>query len=180
MAFQNLRPGSKIYIFHKNNQALFEIGQVVGEVKLTDKYPTPQQSPFPSFPNYNPAVKEQVVSITVKLEDGRSIPISDLVPTADIEDCGNGTLVSCSKEAINAEIIAHKQISDAALSEETLSMHRTISKNCEENLAKLNPEIAERAAAEKENQELRKEVKELRDMLSTFMTQLGVGGPQNK
>lgn len=183
MAFQNLKPGSKIYIFYKNNEATLEIGQVVGDIEITDKYPTPTPvtPPYPGFPNYNaPQPKEQIVNLTVKLEDGKTQPIKKLTPTGDIEDCGNGIFVSCSKDAINAEIMAYKQISDSALSEETLNIHRTISMNCAANLEKINPEIVERQIAEKEKQDLKNEVKELRtgfndlkEMISDFLAQFG-------
>lgn len=34
MAFQNLRTGSTVYIFHKDNSPKLEIGQVIAEPKI--------------------------------------------------------------------------------------------------------------------------------------------------
>lgn len=41
MAFQNLRTGSTVYIFHKDNSPKLEIGQVIAEPKIRQKYPIP-------------------------------------------------------------------------------------------------------------------------------------------
>lgn len=97
---------------------------------------------------------------------------------ADIEDCGGGVFVSCSRDAINAEIAAYKHISDLALSEETLGVHRTISGNCSEIMARLNPEIAERQRMEQENQELKGEIKDMKAMLDCMMKKME--GLENK
>lgn len=181
MAFQNLKPGSTVYIFRRTEDPALEIGQVVGDIEIVDKYPMPTQpSQFPNYPNFTPTPQstEKIVNLNLKLEDGKQIPIKKLSPTADIEDCGNGVLVSCSREAINAEIVAYKQISDMALADATLNAHRTIIKNCAVILSRLNPEIAERQAAEKEKQEMKKELNELKGMVRTLLEQLG--SPQNK
>lgn len=45
MAFQNLRTGSTVYIFHKDNSPKLEIGQVIAEPKIRQKYPIPIPTP---------------------------------------------------------------------------------------------------------------------------------------
>ena len=110
--------------------------------------------------------------MTVKLSD-KVQPVEGLAPTADIQDCGNGLFISCSRDAINAEVLAYKQISDIALSEETLAMHREISGGCDKILMQLNPEVAERQRIEAENKELKKELSEMKGMLNTLLEQLG-------
>lgn len=44
MAFQNLRTGSTVYIFHKDNSPKLEIGQVIAEPKIRQKYPIPTEA----------------------------------------------------------------------------------------------------------------------------------------
>lgn len=182
MAFQNLRTGSTVYAFYKSNSPQLEVGQVIADPELRVKYPVGQQVPGQ---NYNPMnfmgnqPQEQVVKLSIRF--GEKIqPIDGLRPTADIQDCGNGLILSCNREAINAEVIAYKQLSDSALAPEVLAAHKAISENCADIIAKLNPEVAERQRLEIENKKLREELlsikaetSEVKGMLSNLLEQLG-------
>lgn len=177
MAFKDLRPGSTVYFFYKDNSPRLDIGQVTSEPELRQKYPVPNQGQ--SFiPQFQPQQQEQVVDMTVRILE-KIQPVKGLCPTADIQDCGNGLLVSCSRDAINAEVMAYKQMSDTALSEDTLAIHKQIVKNCSDILTQLNPEVAERQRIEAENKELKKELSEMKSMLSTLLDQLGSPGKPN-
>ena len=171
MAFKDLRPGSTVYFFYKTSSPKLDIGQVMSEPNTRQKYPVPNQGQ-PFIPQFPPQSQEQVVDMTVKLPE-KVQPVEGLTPTADIQDCGNGLFISCSRDAINAEVLAYKQISDIAISEETLAMHRQISDNCSQILMQLNPEVAERQRIEAENKELKKELSEMKSMLNTLLDQLG-------
>jgi len=183
MAFQNLRTGSTIYAFTKSNSPQFEVGQVVADPELRAKYPNPNAAPTPgqvyNAPPFLPQPQEQVVKLSIRF--GEKIqPIDGLSPTADIQDCGNGLFISCSREAINAEIAAYKQLSDNAIAPKILEMHKHISERCADILTKLNPEVAERQRLEAENKKLREELQvlrgetsEMKGMLSTLLEQLG-------
>ena len=182
MAFQNLRTGSTVYAFTKSNSPQFEIGQVIADPEIHAKYPQQGISPGqvynpPSF--MPPAPQEQVVKLTIRF--GEKIqPIDRLTPTADIQDCGNGLFISCSRDAINAEVLSYKQISDNALAPQVLETHKQISSKCAEIINQLNPEIAERQRLEAENKKLREELSviksetsEMKGMLSDLLAQLG-------
>lgn len=178
MTFKTLRTGSTLYVFHKDNAPRLEVGQLASDPEIRQKHPiAPTQGVMGSYPSYMPQTTEQVVDLSVKIAE-KTIPIKGLNPMADIEDCGGGVFVSCSRDAINAEIAAYKHISDLALSEETLGVHRTISGNCSEIMARLNPEIAERQRMEQENQELKGEIKDMKAMLDCMMKKME--GLENK
>lgn len=179
MTFKTLRTGSTLYVFHKDNAPRLEVGQLASDPEIRQKHPiAPPQGVMGSYPSYMPQTTEQVVDLSVKIAE-KTIPIKGLNPMADIEDCGGGVFVSCSRDAINAEIAAYKHISDLALSEETLGVHRTISGNCSEIMARLNPEIAERQRMEQENQDLKKEIKDMKSMLDSIMKGLENKKPKN-
>lgn len=173
MAFQNLRTGSTVYAFYKDNSPRLEIGQVIADPEFHAKYPQGQQLPGQ---NYNPVAfmntqQEQVLKLSIKF--GEKIqPFDGLKPTADIQDCGNGLFLSCNREAINAEVIAYKQLSDIALNPDVLATHKTISENCADIIAKINPEVAERQRIEAENKELKKELLEMKGMIGRLLEQL--------
>lgn len=102
MAFQNLRTGSTVYIFHKDNSPKLEIGQVIAEPKIRQKYPIP--TPGQPYVGFIPQQQEQVVDLSIKIGD-KVQPIEGLTPSTDIQDCGNGLFVSCNRDAVNAEEI---------------------------------------------------------------------------
>ena len=177
MAFQNLRNGSTVYILYKTNEPKLEIGQVLGEPKVRQKFPINGQ-PYPA-PQFMPQQQEQVVDLSVKIGD-KVQPIEGLTPSIDIQDCGNGLFVSCSRDAINAEVAAFMHNSEVAISEETIKAHQTIVGNCKQIMVQLNPEIAERQRLEVENRELKGEIKrlsdsqkEMKEMMTTLLEQLG-------
>lgn len=181
MAFQNLRTGSTVYAFTKSNSPQFEVGQVVSDPELRAKYPNTAPAPGQVYnaPPFLPPPQEQVVKLSIRF--GEKIqPIDGLSPTADIQDCGNGLFISCSREAINAEVVAYKQMSDNAIAPKVIEMHQHISQRCADILIKLNPEVAERQRLEAENKKLRDELKvlrgetsEMKGMLSSLLEQLG-------
>ena len=181
MAFQNLRTGSTVYAFTKSNSPQFEVGQVVSDPELRAKYPNTAPAPGQVYnaPPFLPPPQEQVVKLSIRF--GEKIqPIDGLSPTADIQDCGNGLFISCSREAINAEVVAYKQMSDNAIAPKVIEMHQHISQRCADILIKLNPEVAERQRLEAENKKLREELKvlrgetsEMKGMLSSLLEQLG-------
>ena len=181
MAFQNLRTGSTVYAFTKSNSPQFEVGQIVADPELRAKYPNAAPPPGQVYnaPPFLPQPQEQVVKLSIRF--GEKIqPIDGLSPTADIQDCGNGLFISCSREAINAEIAAYKQLSDNAIAPKIIEMHKHISERCADILTKLNPEVAERQRLEAENKKLREELKilssetaEMKSMLGTLLEQLG-------
>lgn len=182
MAFQNLKTGNTVYAFTKSNPPTFAVGQVISDAEVHAKYPQPNQ-----VPGYPPAFmpnQEQAVKLSIRF--GEKIqPIDNLMPTADIQDCGNGLFLSCSREAINAEVLAFKQLSDSAIAPDVIEMHRSNSIACADIITKLNPEIAERQRLEEENRQLRSELQtiksetsEVKSMVTSLLKQLGATAEQ--
>lgn len=179
MAFQNLRNGSTVYVFYKTSSPKLEIGQVVNEPKLRQKFPL-STGPQPyTNPNYLPQQHEQVLDLSIKIGD-KLQPIEGLTPALDIQDCGNGLFIACNRDAVNAEVVAYMHNSEVAIDEATLEMHRAIVNNCKHIMSQLNPEIAERQRLEAENTELKNEIKrlsesqkEMKGMMATLLEQLG-------
>ena len=97
MSFQNLRKGGTLIVFHKDHKPYVEFGQVVDDPKPRDKYDfknKPQQ-----FNPYYPQQQEQVIDLSVKI--GENITNFQGLPLfADMQDFGNGLIISCSKDAI--------------------------------------------------------------------------------
>lgn len=120
MAFQNLRTGSTVYIFHKDNSPKLEIGQVIAEPKIRQKYPIP--TPGQPYAGFMPQQQEQVVDLSIKIGD-KVQPIEGLTPSTDIQDCGNGLFVSCNRDAVNAEVAAYMHSSEVAIADEVINAH---------------------------------------------------------
>lgn len=172
MTFRNLKTGSTLYIFHKDNSPKLEVGVLTADPEIKQKtQQNPQQA---MFPNYIPQQAEQVVNLTVRIGE-RIVPVQGLTPSAVIQDCGNNIFVSCSRDAINTEVVSHKQTSDLALDEELLAVHRIISNNCKGIMAQLNPEIAERERIEQENKELRDEIKTINGKIDSLIERFSKG-----
>lgn len=177
MAFQNLRTGSTVYIFHKDNSPKLEIGQVIAEPKIRQKYPIP--TPGQPYTGFMPQQQEQFVDLSIKIGD-KVQPIEGLTPSTDIQDCGNGLFVSCNRDAVNAEVTAYMHNSEVAIADEVINVHKQIIESCKNIMVVLNPEIAERQRLEKENSELKTQLKELREsqsemkgMMASLLEQLG-------
>ena len=177
MAFQNLRTGSTVYIFHKDNSPKLEIGQVIAEPKIRQKYPIP--TPGQPYAGFMPQQQEQVVDLSIKIGD-KVQPIEGLTPSTDIQDCGNGLFVSCNRDAVNAEVAAYMHNSEVAIADDVINAHRQIIESCKNIMVVLNPEIAERQRIEKENSELKTKLKELyksqsemKGMMASLLEQLG-------
>lgn len=121
MAFQNLRTGSTVYIFHKDNSPKLEIGQVIAEPKIRQKYPIP--TPGQPYAGFMPQQQEQVVDLSIKIGD-KVQPIEGLTPSTDIQDCGNGLFVSCNRDAVNAEVAAYMHNSEVAIADDVINAQK--------------------------------------------------------
>lgn len=93
---------------------------------------------------------------------------------------GNGLFVSCNRDAVNAEVAAYMHNSEVAIADDVINAHRQIIESCKNIMVVLNPEIAERQRLEKENSELKTQLKELyksqsemKDMMASLLEQLG-------
>lgn len=170
MAFQNLRTGSTVYIFYKSSTPKLDVGAVNAEPKFRQKQQ--DASTTIRYNSYIPQLQqEQVVDLSIKIGE-KIMPIEGLCPALDIQDCGNNIFVSCNREAINAEISAFMHNSELAISDETINAHKNIVIECKNMMMKLNPEIAERQRLKEENNEFKKELREMKGMMARLLEQL--------
>lgn len=163
--FQNLRTNSQIYILHKEGKPFVETGAVEGVTAPRPKYPT-TVPPLGQIPQM-----EMVVDVSAKV-NGQTTTFQGLPAGAEIADFGqNGNIViSCSREAMNAEIAAMRQRSvDIVNSEE---FHRSVISGCDEMLNRLNPEMAEKQRQDREFSELKRQMSELMEMNRSLMQRL--------
>lgn len=157
--FQSLRINNQFYILHKEMNPYVEVGSV-----------TNVSAPMPKFPN--PVMfgqtQEMVVDVTVKVGE-QSLTFQKLPVNADIADFSNNgnVVVSCSRDAMNAEIASMKQKSTEVIN--SVDYHKSVISGCDTMLQSLNPEFAERQRQEADNKALREEVSELKSMLAEFM-----------
>ena len=137
--FQSLRQNSQIYIFHKGNSPLLEVGTVTN-------VPIPRAK-YPSIPSFGQP-QEMVIDLTVKVGD-RVVNYSGLPATAEIADSnsnGDSVVVSDSRGAMNAEIFSYKQRSIDVIN--SIDQHKGIISGCDAILNDLNPEYAQKQQQE--------------------------------
>ena len=158
MAFQNLRNSNQLFILHKDSVPTLELGKV-----------TNVTIPVPKYGNSVMYNQEMVVDITADI-NGTSTNFQKLPATGEIADFGNNMVVSCSKEAMNSEILSMKQKSTDIIN--SVEYHSNIIKGCDEILKMLKPEILEKQRQEEENKALREEINSLKEMVKEFMNKL--------
>lgn len=167
--FQSLRNSNPIYILHKSGNLSLETGTVVSVTAPMPKYQVP-----PVFGQPQEMVVDLVVNVL-----GQDTNYQKLPATADIADFGNGgVVISDSREAMNAEVLALKQKSlDVITSRE---YHEGRVAQCDKILSDLNPEFAEKQAQQAEINELKKQMSELVEMNRQMMEQLKGSGASPK
>lgn len=158
MAFQNLRPNNQIFILHKDAKPYIDKGTVVSVSMPTPKYPVPQQ--FGQAP-------EMVVDITVRVGE-QNVTYQKLPAAQDIADFGptGMQVVSTSRDAMNAEIMAMKQKSIDHIN--SISYHQELITGYDTILQALNPEYAEKQQQQAEINDL----KEQMQVMAKSMTDL--------
>lgn len=158
MAFQNLRNSNQLFILHKDSVPTLELGKV-----------TNVSIPVPKYGNTGIYNQEMIVDVAADI-NGVSTNFQKLPAMGEIADFGNNMVVSCSREAMNSEIISMKQRSQDIVN--SIEEHQNIIKGCDEILKILNPEILEKQKQEEENKALREEINSLKVMFKEFMDKL--------
>ena len=177
--FQNLRANNQLFILHKDENPLVDIGSVVSVSAAKPKYPMP--TPIGQIPQM-----EMVVDVVVCV-NGQNTTFQNLPAGADIADFGqNGNIViSCSREAMNSEVSAIRQKSLDELNRR--NYHENVIAGCDKILTVLNPEFAEKQRQEQEivtlkgqMSEMSRSMADLMAMNKKLMEQLGVAETKNK
>ena len=159
--FQNLRANNQLFILHKDENPLVDIGSVVSVSAAKPKYPMP--TPIGQIPQM-----EMVVDVVVCV-NGQNTPFQNLPAGADIADFGqNGNIViSCSREAMNSEVSAIRQKSLDELNRR--NYHENVIAGCDKILTMLNPEFAEQQRQEQEIATLKGQMSEMSRSMSDLM-----------
>lgn len=147
--FQSLRQNSPIYIFHKGNNPLLEVGTITN-------VPIPRAK-YPSIPNFGQP-QEMVLDLTVKVGE-RVVNYNGLPATAEIADSssnGESVVVSDSRSAMNAEIFSYKQRSIDIIN--SVEQHQSIIAGCDNILNDLNPEYAQKQQQQAELSNLKEQL----------------------
>lgn len=159
--FQNLRANNQLFILHKEENPLVDIGSVVSVSAAKPKYPMP--TPIGQLPQM-----EMVVDVVVCV-NGQNTTFQNLPAGADIADFGqNGNIViSCSREAMNSEVSAIRQKSLDELNRR--NYHENVIAGCDKILTILNPEFAEKQRQEQEITTLKGQMSEMSRSMADLM-----------
>lgn len=149
MTFSNLRNGNQLFVLNKSSIPKLELGKVLN-------IPAPKYVGIPDL----------VIDITAEV-DGNVTNFQKLPANGEIADFGNNIVVSCTKDAMNNEIVSMKQRSQDIVN--SIQLHKDIIEGCDNILIQLNPEIKEKQRQEEENKALREEVNSLKEMFKEFM-----------
>ena len=170
--FQNLRANNQLFILHKDENPLVDIGSVVSVSAAKPKYPMP--TPIGQIPQM-----EMVVDVVVCV-NGQNTTFQNLPAGADIADFGqNGNIViSCSREAMRQKSLDELN---------RRNYHENVISGCDKILTILNPEFAEKQRQEQEiatlkgqMSEMSRSMADLMAMNKKLMEQLGVAETKNK
>lgn len=155
--FQSLRPNSQLYILHRST-AILEKGSVVSV-----SVPTPDFSKPPMYGQ----PQEMVVDLIVKINN-QDIPFKKIPATRDVADAkGENVVISCSREAMNAEVMSLKQQSSSIL--DSVNYHKDIIEKCDTILLDLNPEYAEKQQQQTEINSLKQQMGEMTKSIADLM-----------
>lgn len=117
--------------------------------------------------------QEMVVDICVNV-NGQDVNYQKLPASVDIADFGTGgVVIADNREAMNAEVLSLKNKSVETVN--SIDRHKSIIKACDEILAGLNPEYAERKQQQTEINDLKSQVSELMRMNRELMARLDSG-----
>lgn len=160
--FSNLRPGSSIYILHKDATPYLEVGQVVSVSQPLPRY---QGNSFM-------APQELVVDVVLNVNNN-NITLQKLPANLDTADQGtsNGSLfISTTKELMNTEISSLRQKSQDIIN--STDYHKKIIQDYEILLQRLNPEFAEQKQQKQEIDILKAQMSEMMSGMKELMAQL--------
>lgn len=155
MGFQNLRNNNTVYILHKEPHIQLEVGKVINVT--------------PPVPKYGGQFTEFVVDLSLEVNKS-TINFQKVPANLDITDVNTSTVITCNKLALEDEVKFTKQKSEDVIS--SMEQHQQIVMECDDILKKLNPEIAEKEARDKETQALKEEIKSLKEMFTEITKHL--------
>lgn len=161
--FQSARPNSRAYIFFKGTQPRLEQGYITNQPTQRPKYQGIQSFGQP---------QEMVVDLTIKTETG-TYSFNGIPTNFEIADTfcnGEAAVISDSREAMNAEVLAIKQKSEDVIG--SVDYHKGIIATCDSIIGQLNPEYAEKQERDAEITRLKGQVESLSGKLDLLIEKL--------
>ena len=158
--FQSVRPNSQIFILHKSNTPILEVGSVTNVPVARAKYQLPTTFGQP---------QEMVVDLVVKVGD-KTVNYNNLPAQLDIADSssnGDAIVISDSKEAMNSELLNLKQKSIDIIN--SVDFHKEMVEKYETILSQLNPELAEKQEQKQELDTLKSQMMEMSKSIAALM-----------
>lgn len=153
--FGNLRQGTPLYIFHRNEPKL-QIGEVIAVSQPVPQVTTTYNAGFQiPGPRYLVDVKVKVGSDEINLQ---KLPANE-----PIADFGTGMVVSESRESIMTEIDNLRKSSQSIL--DSVEQHKHNIEVCSALLIELNPQAKQDAAHAEEMNNLKKELADVKSLL---------------
>lgn len=152
MPFRSLRANAGLYILHKEGVPRLEKGSVSFVSSPVPQWDGKSQYGMPS----------EFVDVSATV-GGQPVSFQHLPAWAEIADA-SGVVVSCSREAISAEIAAIQRAKRDILANR--ENDERVVEACASILADINPEMAETARRDKETEQLRAELREVKELLS--------------
>lgn len=158
--FQSLRPNSQIYILHKGETPIFEVGYVTNVSVPRNKYGV--------NPSFTPTT-DLVVDIVAKVNDV-VVNYNNLPANLDIADSfssGDPIVISDNREAMNSEVLNLKKKSSDII--DSVDTHRKLLQDYEKILGIINPEIAEKQTQKNEISAIKSQLSEMSKNMSELM-----------
>ena len=158
--FQSVRPNSQIFILHKSNTPILEVGSVTNVPVARAKYQLPTTFGQP---------QEMVVDLVVKVGD-KTVNYNNLPAQLDIADSssnGDVIVISDSREAMNSELLNLKQKSIDIIN--SVDFHKEMVEKYETILSQLNPELAEKQEQKQELDTLKTQMMEMSKSIAALM-----------
>lgn len=167
MSFSNLRPGSPIYILNKEGVPTVEIGSVVSVSAPMPQFGVPQAT---------------TVDLVVKVGD-KTGPFPKVPAHAEVDEYKNNGMptqyvLATSKEGMNAEVNGLRQRAVSIV--ESVPYNEQVIAACDEMLARLNPELAEKQKQEQEIVDLKKQLSVQQEQMAELISLLRGKEPASK
>ena len=132
--FSALRQNSTLYVLDKNNEPALKMASVMSV-----------SAPLQKFNTYNPLNPETTVDVSVKFDDGTTMDFKQLPSNLSIANFGT-TILTETREQMAGEVETMLRTSRGII--ESVPYHQKVISICDEMLARLNPQIAEKKQTE--------------------------------
>jgi len=170
MDFQSLRPGSAIYILHRDdNTPRLIVASVQNKPEPRPRYMT--QTPGPTPAAYTGTNMMTPVVEVVARCGNEDVPFSNLTPTDSSATYNNGqTFITTTPDAMLPAVDAMIQDSRKAL--ERVDYHKTVLVEGEKMLETLNPRYREEKEQKQDIANLKSQMGNIESTMGTMMTMM--------